>query len=68
MIHPRQTGRYGAAVNGMDAVSTLGDNVPDGTKVADNRDNPRWLVNGTHISFCIEDTLFTEMGGHYFGK
>ena len=66
-MFPGQSGRYGAAVNGMDAQSTLGDNVPDGTS-ADNRDNPAdgWLMEHTYHP-ATGHMIPPEMGGHYFG-
>ena len=64
---PGQTGRYGAAVNGMDATSTLGDNVPDGTAEA-NRDNPNdgWLMEHTYHP-ATGHFIPPEMDGNYFG-
>ena len=52
----------------MDAVSTLGDNVPDGS-VADNRDNPAdgWLMEHTYHP-ASGHFIPPEMGGHYFGS
>jgi|TARA_B110000444_G_scaffold242407_1_gene259697 hypothetical protein len=64
---PGATGRYGAVVNGMDASTTLGDNVPDNTD-ANNRDNPAdgWLMEHTyHPATC--HFVPPEMDGHYFG-
>jgi hypothetical protein len=64
---PGQTGRYGAVVNGMDASTTLGDNVPDGTD-ANNRDNPAdgWLMEHTYHP-STGHMIPPEMDGHYFG-
>ena len=62
---PGQTGRYGAVVDGMSADTTLGDNIPDGTKEA-NRDDPSdgWLMEHTyHPATC--HFIPPEMGGNY---